>query len=165
MGNPMRSTERRRCVGGFAYLWVLLAVALLGLGLVAGAEVEATLIRRDKELELLFDGRQFRAALASYYAAQEGGPHQYPLSLEELLRDPRDGMKARHHLRRVFVDPMTGAAEWGLVRQDGRIVGVYSLSKQAPVKEQGFEGEELGFNGARRYSDWVFTPGGRPAQP
>ncbi|MBB3176031.1 type II secretion system protein [Variovorax sp. Sphag1AA] len=186
---------------GFTYIWVLLLVALMGVGLTVAAELQTTAIRRDKERELLAIGGQFRTALASYHQARmpalgppagsgtsagtgvsappaAGGnvvvpgtapqgsfrsdPLSYPATLEDLLKDDRfPGI--RRHLRKIFVDPMTGKAEWGLVKVSGRIVGIHSLSTKVPIKLAGFEGEDHAFNGARSYASWVFGPAGQLA--
>ncbi|MCH8179504.1 MAG: type II secretion system protein [Proteobacteria bacterium] len=84
------------------------------------------------------------------------GARPYPASLDELLQDPRTPGITRH-LRQVFVDPMTGKAEWGLVRVGGRIVGIHSLSQRQPIKQAGFEDQDMAFAGKERYRDWVFT--------
>ena len=142
---------------GFSYLWVLLIVAFLGVGLTVAVEVEVTASQRDREKELLAIGRQFRFALSRYYETQmAGGRHAYPASLDELLADSRvPGI--RRHLRKVFVDPMTGKAEWGLVKVGGRIVGVFSLSDKTPIKQDGFEADDSSFKGKDKYSDWKFV--------
>lgn len=143
--------------GGFAYIWTLMLVAFMGVGLVIASETYATAVRRDKEAQLLFIGHEFRQALGRYHEAQgAGGAAQYPLTLEELLKDPRFP-GAKRHLRRLYKDPVTGKAEWGLLRQQGRIVGVYSLSEQAPIKQGGFRDEDKNLNRKPRYADWLFT--------
>jgi len=141
---------------GFAYLWVLLLVALLGVGLTVAVEVDATASRRDRERELLAAGRQFQVAIGRYYEAQGQAKNEYPASLEDLLQDRRfPGI--RRHLRKVFVDPMTGKAEWGLVQVAGRVVGVHSLSADVPIKQDGFEPEQAGLRGKQKYADWLFV--------
>jgi hypothetical protein len=151
----------RPASAGFAYLWVLLLVALMGLGLGIAIDVHATAVRRDKERELLAIGQQFRTAIARYFetrtaSADPAVKGEYPATLAELLKDNRSP-SVRRHLRRVFVDPMTGKPEWGLVRVGGRIVGVHSLSEQTPIKQDHFEAEEADFRGKAKYSDWVFV--------
>lgn len=189
---------------GFIYIWVLLLVALMGVGMTVAADVQTTTTQRDKEKELLAIGRQYRTALASYYAARlpasaaglpsgmelgqpvsglppaaggtnvpvaggaqmppQNDPRGYPASLDELLKDERfPGI--RRHLRKVFVDPMTGKAEWGLVQVSGRIVGIHSLSAAVPIKQAGFEGDEQTFTGAQSYSEWVFGAVGQVPLP
>jgi len=152
----MRRSRARR-LDGFAYLWVLLAVAFLGIGLTAAAEVYSTAVQRDKERELLGIGQQFRRAIGRYHETQlAGGRREYPAELDDLLRDKRSpGL--RRYLRKVFVDPMTGRPEWGLMRVGGRIVGVYSLSQRQPIKQDHFDADDMAFRGKQKYSDWVFT--------
>ncbi|MDR0577162.1 MAG: type II secretion system protein [Candidatus Accumulibacter sp.] len=142
---------------GFSYVWTLLVVAGIAVSSTLAIEVGVTATRRDKEKELIAIGRQFRIALARYHAASPNGAiSAYPQSLEQLLRDDRvPGI--RRHLRKIFVDPMTGKAEWGLMRVGGRIVGVYSLSEQIPIKQDGFQAEEVYFRGKQRYTEWVFA--------
>ena len=79
----------------------------------------------------------------------------YPLRLDDLVLDPR-GLKPARHLRRLYLDPITGQADWGLVRAGGRIVGVYSLSMAQPLRQDGFDEDDASFKGASRYRDWVF---------
>jgi len=188
---------------GFTYIWMLLLIALMGVGMTVAADVQTTMSQRDREKELLAIGRQFRTALASYYAARlptagvglpssmgpgqpvsglppaagggggggvnvpgvggqpalppQNDPRGYPASLEDLLKDERfPGI--RRHLRKVFVDPMTGKAEWGLVQVSGRIVGIHSLSTAVPIKQAGFEGDEQAFTGAQSHAEWIFGP-------
>lgn len=142
---------------GFTYLWVLFLVFLMGLGLMAASEIASTASQREKEKELLSIGRQFRTAISSYYEIQvPGGRNQYPASLEDLLLDRRHP-GIRRHLRKIFVDPLTGKAEWGEVRVGGRIVGVHSLSGKMPIKQAGFETENMAFKGKQKYSEWFFV--------
>lgn len=153
-----------RACGGFSYLWVLLLVALMGVGLTVAAEVHSVASQRDKERELIAIGRQFSTAIGRYY--ESGANREFPMSLDDLLRDERvPGV--RRHLRKIFVDPMTGKAEWGLVRFDGRIVGVHSLSKKKPIKQDGFEPADADLQKKSSYSEWVFSyrVDAAPAQP
>lgn len=137
---------------GFTYLVMLLAVAIFGAGLAAVGPVWHALLQRDREIELLYVGNQFRMAINRYYAAN----HHYPLHLEDLVLDERS-QGIRRHLRKIFVDPMTGRAEWGTVKSaEGRVVGVYSLSEARPLKRAGFRTNEAAFAGKDKYSDWVF---------
>lgn len=148
---------RRPAQWGFSYLWVLLMVALLGVGMTLVAEVYHTTLRREQEKELLFIGRQFREALRRYHeSAPAGAQKLYPVSLDELLQDSR-ALSLQRHLRRLYKDPVTGKAEWGLLRIGGRIVGVHSLSEQEPLKKTGFEPSEQMFTNAERYSAWLFS--------
>lgn len=155
------SLPGRRDQSGFTYLWVLLTVALVGLGLSLAADVYTTSLQREKERELLAIGAQFRAAIASYYAlglaSRRASPvDAYPTSLEDLLEDKRlPGL--RRHLRKIFVDPMTGRNEWGLVKIGDRIVGVHSLSDRMPIQQANFDPDDVALNASSKLSDWWFT--------
>ena len=150
----MNSCRARR-QGGFGYIWTLMLVAFMGIGTALAGELYATAARRERERELLFIGHEFRAAIERYYNSGPAG-QQYPLTLEELIKDPRFA-NPRRHLRRLYRDPMTGKAEWGVIVQNGRIVGVHSLSVQAPVKIDNFEDDDAGLRHKQRYADWKFV--------
>lgn len=133
------------------------------IGLVGAATVKTgTLFQRvAAEKELLEIGAQFSEALRSYAAATPPGQPQQPPSFKELLRDPRFP-NPRRHLRRVFVDPMTGKAEWGVVylREKTGILAVYSLSNARPFKVANFDLRFQNLEGRERISDWKFAMAG-----
>ncbi len=142
---------------GIVLLALLLAMALLAIGLMAAVDVWTLTRQRAREAELLFVGDQYRQAIRRYYlAAPPGGPRGYPPSLEVLLEDDRFPVPVRH-LRRAYADPITGSAEWGELRVGDRIVGVFSLSEAAPLKKVGFPLRDTGFADAVAYKDWVFA--------
>jgi type II secretory pathway pseudopilin PulG len=145
----VNSSER-----GFTYLTVLFAVAFMGLGLALTGEVWQSALARDREVELLYAGNQYRRAIERYYVS---GPRQYPGMLEDLLKDPRKPGTERY-LRKLYFDPLTGKSEWGLVKApEGGIMGVYSLSEDSPKKVAGFAFANKEFEGAAKYSDWKFV--------
>ena len=141
---------------GFTYLLVLFFVALMGAVLAATGTVWHTVAKREKEAELLFVGEQFRRAIGMYYERSPGTAKQFPLRLEDLLKDDRFPTTQRY-LRKIFVDPVTGTPEWGLVKLGDRIVGVHSLSADMPLKSSGFQKNAADFGTAARYQDWVFA--------
>lgn len=146
----------RNQIRGFAYLGLVVAVAVMGIALAAAGEAWQAAARRDKEQELLFVGNQIRMALAQYYLQAPPQAARHPMSLDDLLRDPRTP-GTRRYLRRLYLDPMTGKAEWGLVRgADGAIYGVHSLSPARPLKRAGFSRADQNFAQAASYADWVF---------
>lgn len=164
-----RNRPRLRCAGparrrgalrpgyaGFTYLGVLFLVTLTGLGLTALASLWSSASIRDKEAELLFVGQQFERAIASYVEQAPGGVKEFPRSLDELLEDPR-WPGVRRHLRKIYVDPMTGQREWGLIVQGDRIAGVHSLSQAKPRKRAGFDKRFEEFAQAQDYTQWRFT--------
>jgi type II secretory pathway pseudopilin PulG len=140
---------------GFTYFAVLFVVALIGVGLALTGEIWQTAAKREKEAELLFIGHQYRKAIERYYLS--GPQRQYPRALEDLLKDPR-ALNTQRHLRRLYPDPFTGKAEWGLVKGgDGGIAGVHSLSTERPLKIAGFRLRDAGFERAQSYADWKFA--------
>ncbi len=117
--SPLRDGQR-----GFTYLGVLVAVAILGLGLAAAAEVWVTTARRQKVEELQWIGRQFVAAIGSYYTATPGLGKAFPARLEDLLEDRRY-VTTRRHLRTIYRNPFTGQADWEPIKSPaGGIAGV-----------------------------------------
>lgn len=113
-------------------------------------------VQRDKERELMWIGRQFRSALGSYAATTPEGRMPFPKTLDELVEDRRLDPPLRH-LRRVYVDPMTQKADWGIVRaEDGTIRGVFSKSNAAPLRKDTLWSFGRMFEGAKAYSDWRF---------
>jgi type II secretory pathway pseudopilin PulG len=152
----MNSGKSTRSQCGFTYLAMLLAVAVIGVGLAATGIVWSQSRQREREQELLFIGNQFRQAIALYYQRTPGAVNRYPAKLEDMLEDKRHASTQRY-LRKIFVDPMTGKSEWGLVdAPDGGIMGIYSRSKAAPIKSGGFAARDQAFEGAADYSEWRF---------
>jgi hypothetical protein len=135
---PLRQLPQPRDMkteGGYMVISILLALAFFSVALAAGAQVWHTAVQRSKEAELLFIGDEFKHAIESYYGATPGPMKQLPRSLDALLLDTRyPGV--RRHLRRIYVDPMTGKAEWGLVQSPAGIKGVYSLSEREPFNKR-----------------------------
>ena len=138
-----------------ALLIVLVAVTLLSLATLAPLRNDQHAIQRERETELLFIGEQFRQALASYAAATPAGAARFPKNLADLLEDKRFP-NPRRHLRRVYEDPFTGAADWTLITQQGAIVGVASSSARQPLKRSGFARADAAFPDASSYADWRF---------
>lgn len=149
------SLMKRSDTRGFSYLLLLFLVAMLSVSALAVRLVDVTELQQERERELLFVGRQFQNALISYSQEGGGGINAYPTRLEQLLEDDRQP-QVRRHLRKVFVDPMTGTRNWGLQRVGDRIVGVYSQSAGKPLKKAGFDTDFAAFADAQHYSDWVF---------
>lgn len=163
-----RDPGRRVRVRGLVLLAVLMLLVLVGLAALVGAEVWATALQRERESELLFVGEQYRRAIESYWRASPN-VKTLPTSLDQLLEDDRFPKPVRH-LRRRYTDPMTGAPDWGLVKLGNGIAGVYSTSKDAPLKQSGFPPQYIEFERAGRYDQWRFVfklprPPGPPARP
>lgn len=140
---------------GFTYMGVLIMIAAMGLAFATIGELWRATSQREKEKELLFIGNEFRRAIGMYYT-NSPGLAQYPKKLEDLLLDERYP-NVRRYLRKMYVDPMTGKREWGLVRTPEGITGVYSLSKAEAYKTTGFDNADSVFEGATSYESWRFV--------
>jgi len=104
---------------GYSYLAVLFLVALTAAGLAALGQAWSTGAQREKERELEFRGNEIARAIAAYVRATPNLSQQFPKSLDDLVVDAR-GLTPRHHLRRLYADPFTGAADWELVGEPGQ---------------------------------------------
>lgn len=139
---------------GFTYLGLLVAVAIMGLMLTLVSRVWSTTEQRERETQLLFVGHAYRLAIASFYA----NGHRFPSTLDELLQDDRFPVP-KHHLRRLYPDPMTGHADWTpVLTADGQgIMGIGSSSRAAPIKRRNFDLADEGFRDTDCYCFWQFV--------
>jgi type II secretory pathway pseudopilin PulG len=143
-----------KAAAGFTYIGLLVAIVIIGSALAAVGQVWSTESRREREAELLYRGDTIRAAIAAY---MYGGTGQYPMQLQDLVHDQR-APEVKRYLRRIYEDPMTGAADWTLIRgPDGGIMGVASSSNSTPLKVQGFGDLDQSFKDATCYCDWQFV--------
>lgn len=148
---------------GFTLLGMMIVIAIMGAGLAAYGELASHAAQREKEAELLFRGNQYRQAIESYYEKER----RYPRALADLLEDRRFPMPVRH-LRKLYADPLTGAADWEIVQApDGGIMGVHSKSEGAPIKSGNFTQRDAAFSDAASYSQWQFMhkPPASPIEP
>ncbi len=142
---------------GFTYLAILFAVAISGVILAVTGVNWSQAAQREKEQELLFVGNQFRQAIALYYEKSPGTVKRYPRTLSDLLKDERQ-LSVQRYLRKIYLDPMTRKTDWGIVAApDGGVMGVYSLSDATPLKTANFEYADRAFEGATKYTDWMFA--------
>ena len=81
---------------GYVLFGVLIGVAVLGVGMMAGVSLWSRVVQREREAELVFRGEAIVRALERY---QQDRPGTLPQTLEELVE--------RRYLRRAWLDPMT----------------------------------------------------------
>jgi type II secretory pathway pseudopilin PulG len=173
---------------GFTYLAALVLVIVLGIMLGAAAQSWTMVMKREREAELLFRGRQIVEAIARWYKPQAtaGVPPRVarPLTdLKDLLTDSKSLSKVRY-LRRdpatTYNDPITGK-EWAVIRDASqRIIGVASTSEDTPLKQGGFLEANYpldatrdsylitmfkNFEGKTKYKDWQFVYQAAGPQP
>ena len=144
---------------GFAYLSLLIFIAILGLTVSALAQVTSLMNRRAAEDALLTIGSEYANALNSYSQNSPAGADDEPLSLQELLRDTRNPGVVKRHLRQIYPDPITGSPNWGLVTdpETKRIQGIFSQSETKPVKVGNFSEAFQSFDSKLKLREWVFT--------
>lgn len=123
---------------GFTYIGVLMAVALMGIGLLAISEVWTTTAKRQQLAQLDWIGDQYVQAIESYYYANTGSVHLYPQALEDLVEDKRY-LFVKRHIRVLYNNPITQHQDWILVPAlEGGIRGIkyrsadptYAIEKQ-----------------------------------
>lgn len=152
--HQLKSLRNQR---GAALLVVLILAMILGLGAGVAGTTWKTIMQRAKEKELLFRGEEYRKAIGNYFQGNNVGPKgSFPSSLEALLKDPRALYTVRH-IRRLYLDPMTGE-EWFVIRNESKkIIGVRSTSTKEPFKKAGFAPPYEKFSEAKTYQDWEFV--------
>lgn len=124
--------------GGFTYLGALIAVAIMGIGLLAASEVWTTTAHRQKLAQLDWVGEQYVQAIASYYYANTGSVHYYPTTLDDLLVDKRH-LNVVRHLRTTYPNPFDGKTAWKIIpAPEGGIKGIEFKQDDAdyPVSKQ-----------------------------
>jgi type II secretory pathway pseudopilin PulG len=158
INNRKSTIENHLSQDAFTYITALVFVTVIGISLTTGSAYWSTIIAREKEKELLFRGNEIRRAIESYYnGAPGGGSHQYPASLNDLLKDNRY-LATRRYLRKIYKDPLTKDGQWGLITAPGgKVKGVFSTSKAMPLKAGNFSEDLKAFENAEKYSEWRFV--------
>lgn len=155
----MQTGKRRQ--QGSVFMGMLVTVAVVAVMLMEVGTLWSSVLQRERELELLTRGNQIRRAIGLYYAAS----NTFPKSLDDLVLDRRQPTIKRY-LRRVYDDPLTGNAEWGVVAGPGAtIMGVFSNAKGTPFKQGGFSVINQSFTGQGSYQGWVFLHGPGQSNP
>lgn len=162
---PMRNVFNQN---GFTFLAALMLVVVIGIMLGLTAEPWKTIIKREREQELIFRGLEYRKAIAAWNTRQGvagGNTGVTPLNdLKDLLLDPRT-LEQKKYLRQLYKDPMTGK-DWKVIRDIGGgkgIVGVVSTSNDVPLKTSFSEYSGLDiFSQKHKYSEWRFVFGTDP---
>lgn len=186
----MPAKARKQC-GGFTYLAVLILIIIMGIMLGAAGQQWSAYMKREREEELLFRGKQIVDAIYRWYNPGQGMQAVVGLKdLKDLLKDPRSLSTVRH-LRRLYTDPMTGE-EWKVITGPVKgtaiigIIGVASKSDAKPLRQkniadlfalhrdppksisttggyvQDMTNMFKSFEGKQKYSEWQFVYGAQP---
>lgn len=99
---------------GTVYLWCLIGIVLLSLGLGRSLEVYSTQKKREKEEEQRYILSLYEKAINDYYHNTPGEVKQWPDKLEDLLKDPRY-VTPKRYIRSLYPDPATGAPPLGIM--------------------------------------------------
>ena len=107
MVSAMRSPERES-EQGFMLVGLIVAIFIILLLLGVAAPKVARELRREREVEAIHRGNQYVQAIRRFYL--KNGNH-YPNSIEQLEKTNN-----QRFLRQRYVDPMTGKADWRLIK-------------------------------------------------
>lgn len=106
MQNLRQSVPHAKREEGFILLAVLFLVALILIALAVAAPSVAKSIQRDKEVELVHRGEEYKRAIKLYY--KKFG--SYPTSIDQLVNTNNI-----RFLRKRYKDPLTGKDDWRLI--------------------------------------------------
>lgn len=165
-GASRASRAAPRAQGGLVLIALLLMLMLVSIGALSAAEVWSTARKREREVELLWVGDQYRHAVESYWRTTPGPRKVLPSSISQLLNDDRFP-NAVHHLRQAYRDPMAEDVDFEPVIINNALVGVHSTSKGTPMKHAHFPKKYADFAKAETYDQWqfVFIPPSRITAP
>jgi general secretion pathway protein G len=154
-----------RHVAGFTFVELLVTTAVLLVLASAALPLARVTIKRQREAELRWALREVRTAIDKFkdYADTQiiaptevpFGSEGYPASLNVLVEgvtrnNDASGFKLKL-LRRIPIDPMTGAADWGMrAYQDSREASVWGGQNVYDIYSKS---EGIALDGSK-YKDW-----------
>jgi general secretion pathway protein G len=118
---PANSRARTNPESGLTLVELIICITIVALLASAALPVARFRVKREKERELRRDLWEMRDAIDRYKDAADKGAMQvkadslgYPPDLETLVNGVDIQDKKVKFLRKIPIDPMTGAPEWGL---------------------------------------------------
>ncbi|MGD0125488.1 MAG: hypothetical protein ABSF46_09030 [Terriglobia bacterium] len=124
---------------GFALLIVMVAAAVLLIGLTAALPSIYQEGQRERELELKFRGIQYARAIAGFHQKFQ----RYPANIEDLTK-LTSGFR---FLRKEYVDPMTPGGKWRFIHANAQGVLLDSKTQGPPPGAMGQSGMSPGAAG------------------
>ncbi len=115
---------------GLAYLAVLFLVAAIAVSMAVVSQNEDTKLKREKEQDWLYVGKQYERAIASYYQLSPNGLNELPNKVDDLLLDKRF-VAPVHHLRKAYLDPLTNQHWVQLFNEENQLIGVVSTLQKS----------------------------------
>jgi type II secretory pathway pseudopilin PulG len=115
---------------GTVLIILMVAVLIMGIGLLVAAEVWDTQIQRENEEELIFRGKQYVEAVRLF---QLKHPGTFPKSFEVMIEEKC--------LRRPFRDPMTAQGEWNLILSTGQATAIAETPAEGETEGQPDQGQ------------------------
>ena len=106
---PRPEARRRRGEEGYNLVILVVAITVMSIMLAVALPSWSSVIRRDREEELIFRGFQYAEAIRCFNRRF----HRYPVKLDELVET------APRSIRQLWKDPMTEDGKWRLVFQGG----------------------------------------------
>lgn len=89
---------------GYILIILMVAIFVLSIGLLVAIPVWETQLRREREEELIFRGKQYVEAIRVF---QMKNPGSFPKTLDELLEEKC--------IRKLYKDPMSEDGEWNII--------------------------------------------------
>ncbi|MCZ6777981.1 MAG: hypothetical protein O7F16_03340 [Acidobacteria bacterium] len=95
----------RRADSGHLLIGLMVAVTIMTIMVTMAAEKWSVILRRDREEELVFRGKQYAQALAEYQKEHGALPNEFEMLLKK-------GPRNHRYIRKLFRDPFTKNGEW-----------------------------------------------------
>ncbi|MBZ0112330.1 MAG: hypothetical protein K8J08_07720, partial [Thermoanaerobaculia bacterium] len=128
----------RSAEGGYNMVALVIMILLLNIAVATALPMWSTVIRREKEEELIFRGFQYAEAIRVFQ--QRHG--RLPVKLEELIKvEPRS-------IRQLWTDPITDSDDWGIVLSAGANRAVNLPGQRREKGDPGDSTADLGLPGS-----------------
>lgn len=128
------AAQRRRGEEGTLLVIIMIGVAIGSIALTVATQSWSTMLRRDREQELIFRGNQYVTAILAY-RKEHGG--QFPLNLEDLYKE---GPRRLRYIRKLYRDPIARDGKWGLLYLMPGGQGVYDPKAAQKAQEKAKHG-------------------------